>query len=1023
MMLTGLVLSGAYLAYSLLVSPALKPPDVPRELIPAEASVDTQRPMENVRVASAWLDHQPWTGTANTHVRTDDMFIYTNDVEPRGENKQVKFSPFAAVWLSRDKNGVEQAVTVTAKSALLGFENSFEIDSPKPGRVTGGTMVGDVRITGPGGLEVHGDAFSFSEANQTIQSSTGKDQGIRFRFGQNQGHAQSMTMRLIKGDRPVTKDRPNIVGIESVELRHIEKMDLMLRSGKEDIPVHIKCPGWLLYQVEAHTATFTRDVLVYRYTDAARLQSDQLRCEKLTVAFEPKDAIVPADSTTDRPTQKPQEEFRRIETNLEFRALRAEDSVRLVSQKYDLKGTMTVLTYDALKRTVVLSSVAPKLVSIVQAASRLWCPEVELTLGQGEELTDVFCRGEGKFQTSDPESGEVIYGADWLKQLRKYSDTETGWDVIELEGEAIFRQSAQDTALAGNLIRLWMTPMAAPTAGEFNLAGQADAKPQRLLATGQVMMLHPKFEAETEHLDVSFHTPASADQPRLSQRLPATRLNRSNLIPTAHAKTKTGKNLPAAFASVPPPRTLPDEQADSLEKQPKPAVDRTEDPTVDGMSAPPLESPDLEASEDSSEPPPMFVAADMIRVRMINRPGSDEPEVSEIETEGRVEVRQPTGDGSSVLTVHGERLDVTQNGETDQIVNVYGEPGRPAHVRDEARQLHLEGPTIHLRRAENRAWVEGAGLLQVPVPKSLDGRDLPTPQLLDVWWRDGMSFDGLTASFRGNVRAKLDTGVMHCQLMDVSLRERLVFTEADQGAQPEPQVKSVVCREGVKFENKVYENGLLMMIQVANMWEFEFNHARETTFAQGPGWMKMWQRGNGRRAGLAVTETVQANHSQRESSTEWEYTQVDFAKKMVGQITRRSSTFHEHVKVLYGPVERPLDVLNRHELPKYGGYMECDMLDVVQMPAKEGAKAYVQLQAAGNARLEANEFEGRSDKLSYDQSKGLYVLHSQGHRKATLWQQAAPGAPRPTTSAQRIDFIPSEGKIHFSQSVGGEGSQ
>ncbi|MFO0917966.1 MAG: hypothetical protein U0872_06575 [Planctomycetaceae bacterium] len=1032
-MLTGLVLSGAYLVYSLLVSPALKPPDMRRETIPTETSVDTQRPIENVRVASTWLEGQPWASAANTHLRTDEMFIYTNEVEPRGENKQVKFSPFAAVWLSKNKQGAEQALTITAKSALLGFENAFEIDSPKPGRVTGGTIVGDVRITGPEGLEVRGDAFSFSEANQTIQSSSGREQGIQFRFGQNDGVAQSMRMKLIKGDRPVAKDRPNIVGIESVELHRIKAMNLMLRNGQEEIPVHIKCPrGRFIYQVEAHTATFlsddavsdkaSNDVLVYRLTNAATRQSDQLRCNKLTVAFEPKEtaAVASAESAEEPASHKPQPEFRRVETNLEFRALRAEGKVRIKSDKYDMTGKMTVLTYDALQRSVVLSALAPEIVSITQAASQLRCPEVELTLGLGEELKNVFCRGEGKFWNSDPESGEVVYAADWMKQLRKYSDAETGWDVVELEGEAIFRQTSQETALAGNLIRLWTTPMAAPTAGEFNLAGQTDVKPRKLLATGQVMMLHPKIETETEHLEVVFDQEDSAESPSVSG--PA-RPSRTALVPAMFVSQPPNKNPAPAFASVPPPRNLPDDQDGSPEDRPKPAAGRAKLSADDELNSPPAASEHSGMRDDGSEQSPMFVAADSIRVRMVERPDSQEPEVANIETQGHVEVRQPSADGSGTLIVHGERLDVTQTSETDQAVNVYGEPGRPAHIRDDGRQLHLEGPTIHLRRAENRAWVEGAGLLQMPVPKSLDGKDLPTPQLLDVWWRDGMSFDGLTATFRGGVRAKLDTGVMQCQLMEVSLVERLDFSATDGSSQAQPQVKSVLCRDGVKFENKIYQEGLLMEIQQAEMFEFEFDQLRETSFAQGPGQMQMWRRGNGRRAGLATVETVQANHAERGPSTEWEYIRVDFAKRMVGQIARRSSTFHEHVQVLYGPVERPLDVLDKHNLPKFGGHMECNMLDVVQVPGKAGGKPFVQLEAAGNARLEANEFGGLSDKLSYDQSNGLYVLRSLGHRKATIWQQPTPGAPRRTTSAQRFDCIPSEGKYHFSQSIGGEGAQ
>lgn len=396
------------------------------------------------------------------------------------------------------------------------------------------------------------------------------------------------------------------------------------------------------------------------------------------------------------------------------------------------------------------------------------------------------------------------------------------------------------------------------------------------------------------------------------------------------------------------------------------------------------------------------------------------PQVAEIWTAGQVRVVQPADNNGQPIVVTGDRLHVQNNSETDQLVHVFGEPGRPAHLRDEQQRLHIEGQTIHLDRGANLAWVEGAGLLQLPVPATLDGQPLAEPQLLDIWWKEQMDFDGLLATFEGDVRAKLDGGKMLCRTMQVELSRKVSFTGRDDQA-VKPEVQSVTCRDGVEFENVRYLDGQLLEIQRAKVYEFRLDHATQETEAQGPGWMQMWRRGNGKRAGLAVTESVQANRVAKDPVAEWEFTRVDFAGNMTGHMGRRRTTFKDRVEVLYGPVQRPVDVINRHDLPKDGGWMKCNTLQVVQTSPNEEGKTFVQLLGAGNTNLEGRGYWARADQISYDETKGLFVLRSLGQREATIWQEKTPGAARSHTAGQRIEFAPSKDHIKVIRSSGGEG--
>jgi len=396
--------------------------------------------------------------------------------------------------------------------------------------------------------------------------------------------------------------------------------------------------------------------------------------------------------------------------------------------------------------------------------------------------------------------------------------------------------------------------------------------------------------------------------------------------------------------------------------------------------------------------------------------------VAEIWTIGQVHIEQPMESGGAPVVVEGSRVHVENHAvknqnPSDQVIHIFGEPGRPAHLKDEQQQLYIEGQTIHFDRAANLAWVDGAGLLQLPVPATLDGKPLEVPQMLDIWWKNEMDFDGLLATFDGDVRAKMDASSMQCRTMQVELSDRISFTGTVDPS-VKPQVQSVTCRFGVEFENVRTENGQLLEIQKANVDEFHLNNLTQETEAQGPGWMQMWRRGKGTRAGLSETSTVEANHATNERAAEWEYTRVDFADHMQGHIGRRRTSFRDRVEVVYGSVLRPVDTIDPNHLSKDSGSMRCDSLHIDQTSPNEEGKTFVQLWAEGNTRMEGRGFNARADEITYDETKGLFVLRSFGRYKANLWREHATDGQN-QTEAQRMEFYPATNQVKVVQSRGG----
>jgi hypothetical protein len=279
-----------------------------------------------------------------------------------------------------------------------------------------------------------------------------------------------------------------------------------------------------------------------------------------------------------------------------------------------------------------------------------------------------------------------------MKQMRKSTDPDTQLDLIELEQDASFRQPARDTALGADLIRLWFRPAeaAAGTSQEFRLMDQnAAAEPKRLLALKQVAFVSPQVEYEGQH-QVVFD-----DEPSPSARPDAPVSGR--VRPSAGALTSQRKSvdhglkkaLAAGFASVPPEQNSP--------------TDR---------------------DQESASKPPMEVSAEKMRVRLLPVTTPDQPpEVAEIWTAGQVKVIQPSENGGLPVVVTGDRLHVQNNSATDQLVHVFGEPGRPRISATNSSSC-IEGDG-HLDRGPIwRGW-KAPGLLRCRSPRRWMGSRSP----------------------------------------------------------------------------------------------------------------------------------------------------------------------------------------------------------------------------------------------------------------------------------------------------------
>ena len=1030
---TAACLTGVYAVYAVMMRPWVVIPEMPA-VVESTQQMETHRPALNVRVAETYLPKYRWVAQSKYMFRSGQAFLYTRHWEPKeGDPRSLIFSPFAMVWLQKDKEGRETAVSLVSESAQLKFQSGIEQLNANPGRVIGAVLDGEVRVAGPDGLEIVGKQFVFDESAPSLVSTN----PVRFQYANHRGRGQSLNMKLIPAEGPPGRDRPHVFGIRTIRLasgrdpetRKFEHVQLDVRlpqQGQQGQPqlAQVRCSGDLEYDVGSNTAHFTQAVRAHRPTGGAGY--DSLECDDLWMKFEPVQLPAVAGEDVVQASEKDEpSSFQRFETNLEFRRLIARgQAVKILSTANNLQATMKCLTYDVSERRLQLIDAGK--VTVLQQGYKIAMefkpelqkpgivPEIEARMLADNSLNEVFCRGVGQLEMIRPNARERQYVVSWARQLlvHKSSELIKGLDLIQLEQQATFMQPSQKTALGADLIRLWMVPVevglpsASPNSSKPPVG--PELQPRQLIAERNVALVSPQLEANTAELVVDFDEPTGI--PRVIGRHSRSELQlvayEEPIEPANRArpgqtppKIRRGGNTrvsPAGFAA----------QRDSL----WPPIDIS--PTA------------KENAVRSTEPRPVTgsprITADRINVRMQRINGKAEPELVDVDTQGHVKVVQQRGPGEPPMTAEGDRLHLENRGKDREIVHLFG---KPAHLRD--RGMHVEGREVHLNRETNRVRVQGNGLLQLPVPPGTEiesfGQATNDPDL-DVWWGESMEFDGQIAKFIGKVVLELGQSRMRCEQMDVSLSSRLSFTEPNSKQQPE--LAKIHCREEVSFENSEYERSKLIRVQRGRVAEFTLDRLRSKTFAQGPGQMQVWQRGNkGNQTGANSRAVVQgANRPIGAVSSDWDYTRVDFKGSMDGKIAQQVSTFYDSVQIVHGPVSLPNETIDPDHLPPDAGSMRCERtLEFSQGPKSPvHPKGYQQLVGKGNAQIEGRGFYANADEISFDGSKGLYMLRAHGNQSAMIAQDTDQGARR-EASGRRIEFIPATKTVKVDWATGATG--
>ncbi len=600
--------------------------------------------------------------------------------------------------------------------------------------------------------------------------------------------------------------------------------------------------------------------------------------------------------------------------------------------------------------------------------------------------------------------------ASWNDKLTSTKDG--ALDLITLTGAAKFIDEENDQTLQGETLKVWLTASeGGPGAPAGAQAAQRDVRrPSHVEATGNV-------SAHSKEMTI----PHAGQLVIWFRDVPAGTLLPATAGPAAPQATAAPTKGAAPGVAVGPP--------------PKPAGQ-----AIAGAA------PAAPVSADPEPVRPIDLTARSVYVWTVR--AGDKTALEKLDAEGDVAVRQdPAKPGEKPLDVKGASLELTYHPEGDFLV-----------VRGDLAQLQMEtiyilGPEVTIDQASNKAWVVGAGAMQLESATNFQGEKLTKPVPMTVHWNDNMFFNGRYAEFSKGVQAEQDNAHLACQSLQVFFDRPISLKEGNRGGPP-PRVKNLVCYKDVRVDDRTLEgdrvvsskrlNGPALNMNALEPEETDGKVAEGSTGNEirmpGPGDVRMFQIGEadplaappGPDAKVTAAKPAPAAKPSpaaksgaakpggaKKSEEEMKLTYISYGGSTGGSMyansKTNSATFLENVRVLNMPCDNPnieidLDDILDH-LPEGALYLRGERVDVYNRGDK--TKSQQEMTAKGHVLVQAKEFYARSDVMRYNEAKDQIIFEGGDGGTATLYKIKQRGAQAQKIEGKKITYIRSTGRFQI----------
>ncbi len=863
--------------------------------------------------------------------------------------------------------------------ARLQFDPPLDINRARIGRLVRGQLDGPVTIRSdwkqPGPED---DLLIVTRDIQLTEQTIFTPHPVEFRWGPHFGRGKEMVMKLLAGEpRPgMEAAGTNIVGIESFELRRIERLHLDLGQ-----PVEIQCRGPFRFNVLRRVATFSERVDVLKLNPGG--PADQIACDLLSLYFAERKAG----------------------------AAKAEPgALDLVAERLECRGNPVVVTapsrklnaraprieYNLLTEAIVLDG--NQEVFLQQGPNEIHAQSLYYQAAKQGGLGRVVAQGPGWFRGRLDKASDRRLEAVWKKRLQVYPHQKK--QVISLDGGAELKYQGVGQLQAREIF-FWLVE-SPPAAGDK----RTRLRPDRMLARDDVRLNSPQLSGKVNQLEVWFEERDRGSG--IGDRDSGFGVRDSGV----------GKRPATAVAgvgnrAVGESSKFSGRRNDGQPMTPLPENSQRRYEVVGRL---------LQANVLLGGPQPVMshlLVEDDVCFREI--PISQPGEKPLLIRGDRLEVADASERRTGCQPVPLAVVKIT---------------GTPA--RFEGQGLGLTGSNINLDRGANRLWIDGAGRMDLPLPEGLPNQKPVDGGVLTVKWQGGMEFDGGTARFEESVEASGPSQQLRTEKMEVELRRPISFSEPNPPEQP--QVEEIRCYGGVAMENRSFDRQQQLnsfdRIQVTDL---AVNVQSGALTAGGPGWFNSVSRGAGGLSGTlgataGLSSSAERTAAQPNRGTLVQYPNVGsstdnpssknqlhcltvrFQGSITGNLLRRRLTFHNQVRTARAPVadwDAILPTDNPDALGPDGMTLRCDRLSVVEMSTPTGNRRSVELEALGNTVAEGTTFTARGHRITYAEAKDLLVLEGSGRSYAELFRQLKVGTPPSRAAARKILYWPKTKRLQL----------
>jgi hypothetical protein len=701
---------------------------------------------------------------------------------------------------------------------------------------------------------------------------------------------------------------------------------------------------------------------------------DQLECDHLEIQFARKSATS-KDTAKTQGKAAPKASSPEQGTSVEWvHAWGVGQSVVLTSDDERLEARGNDLFHDARTKKTTLTGV-PEMVA-AKDTHEIHAPELVIFGADSAEGQQAQARGPGYLRLNDKDRRGL---ARW-KQLLVYRKEDL-LERITLTGEASFDeqppadqpQSAAVQSIRGDQIKLAL--LADAPAGD---AKTASAKPLPTAAPAAAPGELPRRKPKS--LEVDGHVVARTAELNVTNTDHLVMLFTD--VPTAAAAVAPQANANAAATGTPP-------QAAQSPGPPAPAGQ--------SQASPPKKPIDVQAG----------------KVQLLVQRRAEVNQLDSVLCEGRVRVHQdPATPQDKPIDISGRTLSLKHTRDGN-ILDVLGT------LQDEARvnfpELSLFGPRVHIDQIDNVADVEGIGGMTLDSQTDFEGKKLEKPAPVLITWKQSMHFDGLLASFYGNVEATQNTTSLLCHMMRVRLTRPIALAQVSADRKPgnaPPAVETVVCGKDsaptapdVTITQSESDVRGLVKYQRIESTEVDINKEEGKLHAPGRGQVWLLQLGpKGQPGQLPGVPAATAAKPAPNAPVEEEHklTWVRFTGSMSADSPKRTVKFWsskgDYVDVLHMPLDNPglnlkMDYVMTH-LPQGAMHVRCQLLTVFTSKTPDG-KQFQMMEATGRAFVNwQKEFYGWAETIKFDESKQQVILEGTDDNPATVQKfQVRGGTP------------------------------